>query len=181
MFKWHFLGRGSYNVALINSTQTHVFKYPLSKNSILNSPERSARIWNEIHVHPASQAYVEEDSDIGQGWISPYIRGESANDQQIATALLQIYQTTGRIVVDAPSDNNFITQENAHTLCIDVGMALKLGRSPSLNSLEAWETTQHKYPAYWNIHQPLMPETIATIKALLFSKLLAAKAASFQY
>jgi len=168
MLEWYFLGRGTYNIALINSSRTHVCKYPFSQDNKANNPYRCVRIWNEIHPQLSSQAYVIEDVNIGLGWISPYIDGESASDEPTAAALLDVYQISGRVVVDAPSDNNFITRENGHTLCVDVGMALKMGRSASLNSLETWETIQRKYPAYWDIHQPLMPETIATIKALLF-------------
>ena len=168
MFKWRFLGQGSYNIAFINDYETQVFKYPLSKSNSLNTPERSVRVWNEIYNHPIYQAYLYHDQNLGHGWIAPYIEGESATDSQIARELLHIYQNTGRVVVDAPSEKNFISQENGETLCVDVGMALKLGRSPSVCSIEAWRIEQHKYSPYWDIHQPIVPETIDTIKALLW-------------
>lgn len=171
MFKWTFIGRGSYNTALIDNKTDIVLKVPLKKTDDVNAPYRCVRIWNEINedLEPKAQSYQDESFDYA--WTCPYVRGIQASDAEIQETLLKIYTNTGRIVVDAPAEKNFLTTFYGKTICVDVAMALRLNmnfhRRQSLTSHEAWQSLSTKYPDFWQQNQQVFPKTVQCIKALL--------------
>lgn len=171
--KWKFLGKGSYNNAYINREKTLVLKIAKNSANVLDSPERSVRIWNEINPQkPATLSSI-------NSWICPYIEGEQASDLDMMESVIDIYNRTGRIIVDAPSPKNFITQKDGTTICVDIGLAVQLEseeensftrriRASSFDSTQEWSESKNLYPKYYQNCERHYPETVKTIKSLLY-------------
>lgn len=178
--QWIELGSGSFNIAYRNNEYTQVLKIPKYQSGPTDLPERSVRLWNEINSHlPA--AYL-ASTQHGNGWICPYIEGRQSTDSEMAGALIDIYNKTGRIITDATAPKNFVTTASGKVVCIDIGMALQLQkkeetlvanthkRTKSVVSLEAWADLQAAYTPFFRKTQHHYPKTVDTIKALLFIK-----------
>jgi len=119
---WSLLGEGAYNIAYINPQGTLVLKIQKDKPYDTDLPERSVRLWNEINPHCTPEAYV-VNTKYGMAWVCPFIKGRQATDDEMSNAIIDIYNNTGRIVVDATAKNNFITTHKGKVVCIDIGMA----------------------------------------------------------
>jgi hypothetical protein len=181
---WKVLGSGSYNTAYVNNKKTLVFKVQLDSNDMTDLPERSVRLWNEINSHIDPKAELMNIQGLGNGWTCPYINGKQASDLEMGIGLIDIFNKTGRIVVDAAAPNNFIRTESGKIVCIDIGMALqleereklqfvdtKLIRRNSITSLNTWQSLQDVYIPFFNKCSKLnLHVTSDTVKALLFIK-----------
>jgi hypothetical protein len=176
---WKALGGGSYNHAWVsnfsepkqlippNSYQGKwVLKYPIETGNkitdAMNAPPRAIRIWEEINPkHPVGLHK--------RGWVAPYI-GDSkpSTDDQIASKLIEIYTKTKRIIVDAPTEGNFLTNtKTGEVTLVDVDLALK--RSTSMASLDFARDLDNKFEQYWkNESTNNMALTVTIIKNLLF-------------
>jgi hypothetical protein len=183
---WSLLGRGSCNKVYHN--QDEVFKHqikldfdtsPSQAKTIwsLDAVERSLRIWGEINpeMHAQSQTIYFEGEEM-QGWTCPYIKGTFASDKDISQTLIDIFNRSGRVVIDAANDN-FITDDKKKTTCIDIGVAFKLGtekvgsttRKKSQASFDAWELFKKSYNTdVFPLSSIVHPKTVKTIKSLLF-------------
>ena len=147
---------------------------------------RSIRIWNEINPNLSPPASIQEITINGKkfiGWVCPYVEGVQASDAEISQKLIDIYNKTGRIIVDATAKNNFLKTPSGNIVCIDIGMAVKLEsrdesklhglkRQSSFASLEAWDKMVDAYSEWFSTEPKNIqsPQTIQTIKALLFIK-----------
>ena len=170
---WIEISEGKHQTARLNLSHTRLFRYPKKPDDSTNQPHRLARIWNEMHPDSSFEAFVHNDVELALGWVSPFIPGRESTDKEISDEVLNIYQSSGRIVVNAPALNAFTTGLNGKTKCVDVSMALKLGnhlfRSASYESLiSAGEMNTIKCPSFWMQHMAQKINTIYTIKALLF-------------
>lgn len=177
--KWSFLGGGSYNEVYINKERTLVLKIQ-KNNAKTDDPERSVRLWNEINPNCKPKAYVVITA-FGKAWVCPFIKGRQATDDEMSEAIIDIYNNTGRIVVDATAKNNFITTPEGKVLCIDIGMALELEkkeersfsgiiRRNSIVSLKCWRDLQHDFDPFFEDCQEQNPKSVNTVKALLCIK-----------
>jgi hypothetical protein len=197
---WTFLGEGTYNSVYVNKDRTYILKirksYDEEASYDVDNPERSVRVWNEVNAHitpPAELRSVElsNKADPLICWVAPFIEGRQASDDEMSTALVDIFNRTGRIIVDAVSPNNFITTSNGNVVCVDIGLALQMERreedelaqiarprKKSQESLSAWQdlsdgfsgTSPSKPESYFDYAQRGAPNTVQTIKALLFIK-----------
>ncbi|KTD68595.1 MULTISPECIES: hypothetical protein [Legionella] len=177
---WKKLGSGVYNDTYVSDDGTRVLKIQKRENEITDSPERSVRLWNEINPDLKPPAAIIQ-TEFGLGWVCPYIKGRQSTDKEISAALIDIFNRTGRIIVDAASPKNFITTPEGKVICVDIGMALQLDkkeeqqfgreRRNSVISQASWELTSEQYK---DVIFPLtrfvlkMEDTVNTIKALLF-------------
>ena len=105
---------------------------------------------------------------------------KNQEDEDIANALINIYNRTGRIVVDATGPGNFIVTASNGVVCVDMGMALLLedketncldmyARRNSFVSNNAWEQVHTDlHSRVLQDKNPLFPKTAAMTKALLF-------------
>lgn len=183
---WNFLGQGSFNKVYVSDDHKEVLKIrhynPDETLLFIDEPSRSVRLWNEINYHFLTKAYT--TTEFGQdAWVCPFIAGEQASDNEISDALLDIFNHTGRIVVDAISPKNFIKTPEGEIVCIDIGLALQMEardenffderrRKKSYSSLDAWGLLQESYDhRYFLRGKGHHPKAIDTIKALLFIKL----------
>ncbi len=174
--EWEFLGKGSYNKAYVNQTKTEVLKIQLD-SSETDNPERSVRLWNAINSDKGlPPARIDEQR---KGWICPFVSGKQANDVEMRKALIDIFNKTGRIVVDAISPKNFLKTDKGSIICVDIGLAVQLERNEeqkfiqrrkSITSLNAWDNDRDLYIPYFRDNYRTTPQTIDTIKALLFIK-----------
>lgn len=155
----------------------------------LDTVERSIKIWNEINpTKPAREFYLTIDGSPRRGWLCPYVEGKQASDTAISHTLIDIYQRTGRIVIDAIGANNIITQNDGESVCIDIGMAMKLdneygplprvrntkhhGDREDMPGLIQWRALQlstssgayFDHPHYTQYY----PHSVMVIKSLLF-------------
>ncbi len=103
-------------------------------------------------------------------------------DAAIASAQIDIYNRTGRIIVDAAVPGNFMVTKSHGVVCVDIGMALLLedkeaacletyARRKSIVSNHTWEQVHAEMNQ--NILQSKavsLPKTAAMTKALLFIK-----------
>jgi hypothetical protein len=193
MKKWKLIGFGSFNEAYLNKAEGCVLKIqkkvenqsPIARR--LDSRKRSIRLWNQIneHIFPKAKSVRIRKYHI-KAWTCPYIQGRQSSDIEISEALINIYNRTGRIVIDAGSHKNFITTPHGQVICVDVGQAFLLDkidhestiptagrtRRHSITSLNAWETLYSEFVNYLNRESlnERYPLSINTIKALLFIK-----------
>ncbi|MDF1678385.1 MAG: hypothetical protein P1U32_06810 [Legionellaceae bacterium] len=191
---WLPWGQGTFNYAYVNSERTEVLKIQkLSSKqfkegsdddsmdlSVVDLPERSVRLWNQINPGLQPPARL-ENSVHGLGWVCPFVKGDQASDKEMSQALLDIFNRTGRIIVDATAPENFIRRvPGGEVFCIDIGMALQMQkaeevvlsggrtRAKSGVSLDAWNELCADYKPFLKKCSGKYPETVATVKALLF-------------
>lgn len=186
MNKWEYLGSGQYNNVYVNAELGLVFKVQkiIDSNSKLDSPERSVRLWNEVNSVLDSnhvQAYTAYEEGLGSGWVCPYVVGTTPRDDEISQCLVEIYNHTGRIVIDAVVAENFVKTPEGKIVCIDIGFALRLQqqeseqlqsvrmhRQESSVSLGAWKNMHVKIHNYIEESTSRSIKTTDMLKALLF-------------
>ncbi|WP_298625141.1 hypothetical protein [uncultured Legionella sp.] len=176
--EWILLGAGNYNDVYRSADRKRVLKIQKNKADT-DTPERSVRLWNMINPHMQPPATVIE-SEHGIGWVCPYVEGVQASDNEISLGLLDIYNSSGRIIVDATAPNNFLRTPQGSVVCIDIGMALQLEDAQpklapkmdahSIISAEAWAKYKGLYNNFFQSEQFGNPQAIKTVKALLFIK-----------
>ena len=183
--EWEYLGEGGINTAYINKTRTEVFKRQ-HRSTSTDLPERSVQLWNLINDHIQPPARIQTIDGLGAGWVCPFIEGEAATDEEIQHAVIDIFNKTGRIVVDAMLEGNFIKTPSGQVVCVDVGAAFQLEpkdnglylnelrRQSSELSLATWKDVS-SYGGDDNLYgdevlAEAFPRTISTIKALLYIK-----------
>lgn len=186
---WHRLAHGAYNIVYRNDDSSLILKVQIiyrDETDDYDTPSRAVRLWNEINPHLSPPAEVIASMH-GTGWTCPFIHGQQASDAEISKALIDIFNATGRVVVDAPADGNFIKAPDGKIVCVDIGMALQMEaeeeralskgstRRKSITSLNAWRRLHNnfssKYVGFWDKASKTFPETVHTIKALLFIKM----------
>lgn len=176
---WKLLVNGAHNTVYINAAEDTVLKVKVFTEDMEDDPVRSVRLWNLINSHISPPAEVYKNGNL-EGWTSPYIKGKQAPDQEIAIALLDIFNKTGRIVVDATNLNNFLKTEDNKVVCVDIGFAFQLekednplfpeSRRKSLQSLDAWERFESLYIDFLYTDSFTNPITVNMVRALLFIK-----------
>lgn len=126
-----------------------------------------------------ARAMIEQDRRAYKNALqNPQIREQE--DLAIMHTLIDIYNRSGRIIVDAPVVGNFVTTEPGKAICIDIGMALLLekeetdclnqyARRNSFVSNDTWEKT-HEDLDTRILQDPnaIFPITMQMTKALLF-------------
>lgn len=134
---WSFLGKGKFNHVYRNAEGTLVFKIQIKSNGLLDSPQRSVRLWNQINhdLEPKAKVF---SSGKHVGWISPFIKGNRSTQSEIINTIIDIYNRCGRVVLDAIVPANFITLDNGKVVCIDIGMALQLQKKQDELGIENW-------------------------------------------
>lgn len=178
---WRFLGSGSYNIAYVSDDGISVLKIQINTTET-DRPERSVKLWNAINPNLPPPARTEMTED-GFGWVCPYVRGVQASDSEMSSALIDIYNRTGRIVVDATAPRNFVKTPppDSQVLCVDVGMALQMERREeafftgntrrrSFISLNAWRDLNGAYTPFFLECSRTHPQTVEMVKALIFIK-----------
>ncbi|MDF1655606.1 MAG: hypothetical protein P1U34_10895 [Coxiellaceae bacterium] len=177
---WHLLGSGSFNTVYINEDRTEVFKL---RHALFDSdlPDRSVRLWNLINDHILPPAELRTIPGLGDGWVCPFIEGVAPTDQEIQHAVVDIFNKTGRVVVDATVEGNFIKTPSGQVVCVDIGCALQieseekdlhlggLKREPSSESLHTWDRLSSD-DGYCLLEEDEeeFPKAISTIKAILY-------------
>lgn len=175
-------GNGKLIFKLIKEKKTPLKTKPVD---IMDNYARSVRIWNEINPHlpPARIEVAIIDGIQVTGWVSPFIEGTKPSEAEICAKLIDIFNKTGRIIVDATAKNNFIKTPSGEIECIDIGMAVQLEeqdeasliglrRRSSFSSLETWDQMAGVYTDWFvnEEYHATVPQIIQTVKALLFIK-----------
>jgi ankyrin repeat protein len=166
--QWTPIGEGNFNSACISEkeltingyTGKWVFKQP-SCSSKYNNIDRAIRKWN-LH-NPDYSVFKFKD-----GWLVPYFGKTPASDEQIAQKLVEIYQNTGEIIVDACGKNNFLFFQNK-VICIDMDLSLRRGSFASEDYFkDSIPYDVHRdYLAYFSSkHQK--PKTVSVTQTLLY-------------
>lgn len=126
----------------------------------MNESLRAVRKWNDLN--PGLTAYP-----IDGGWIAPYLGSTPASDEQIAEKLIEIYQRTRNILLDACGSMNFLVYEH-ETICVDVDQSMRRGSIASDNYLNQIGLYQHiKYWADYSVNHK-KPHTVNVIQTLLY-------------
>lgn len=135
--KWSLLAIGGYNFAFVNRNKTEVLKVPTylmddfaerdKAQEPTEVPARAARVWNEINEDLAFRA-----RESFPGWVAPYINGTQSSIAQISEALIEIYNKTGRVVLDPAITGNFFTTPEGNVYCVDIGFAVRFQRQAQI-------------------------------------------------
>lgn len=177
------LGEGSYNKAYTYIDEVGykwVIKIAQPEGLLFGSdtPVRSVRLFNEINRHfiesgelkKAELAFVAINKQKTVAvWACPFIDGAQADGAQISQELERIYLQTGRIVLDAISENNFLVDSKGRIICVDIGMAVLFdkGRRYSRTSNKLWENDRLEYQNYYNTYRHSYKDIIDKIEELL--------------
>lgn len=178
--KYTYFRHGTYNLAYISNDGQWVLKAPINWDGQTDLPERAVTIWNQINpCFPAQVLY----RVLGNGqvevraWKAPFICGTRPTHSEIVKKILEIYDRTGRIVVDAFVTSNFVKTVDGNIVCIDVGNAFFLecrpdsilARQHSQTSLDTWQGDLFEnYQRAFKTEQGRYGEIINAIKALLY-------------
>jgi len=176
---WHYLGEGTFNCVYQGTINGSPVVYKVAKTFtsnpsykstvVMDIPSRSVRLWDEINpdLLPTACLYRE-------GWIAPFVEGSKPAALEVCDALIELYQRTGRIVVDAISSGNFKKNKSGKIICVDIGFALRLEKESdeekSESSLNFWVNQQEMYRRYFKKYEKENEDDrtiIETIKALL--------------
>ena len=180
--EWTELSSGLFNQVYIDGKHQKVLKTQRAnldeKEKVLDEPHRSKRIWDEINFEKWGKATLHSS-----GWVCPYIPGERASDQEMSECVIEIFNHTGRIVVDAPAKSTNIKKTpEGKSVCIDVGCAFQLEqrttvvykggltRRRSQDSLDTWAWMGPQFKGFFQDRAYSYPITTNTIQALLFIK-----------
>jgi len=177
--QWTPLASGKYNHVYTNREGSLVMKIQRFQNTLTDAPERSVRLWNLINPNILPKAHVAYDKHgSAVGWVCPFIVGKQASDEEIAIGIIDVFNRTGRIIVDGTSKNNFLKTPAGDIVCIDVGMALefqprlhppRLSRQISDISVNTWDTYQAGYQTFFQDSIVYgLTKSIQTVKALIF-------------
>lgn len=170
---WEYFDEGSFNEVYINESRTKVYKIPKSSDDpgdfapyekVMDQPERAVRLWNEINPGFAAKVYK-------RGWIAPFIKGVTPTECDIIKLTLEIYEKTGRVVIDALNFDNFVKDKNGNVHCIDIGAALKLesviNEDKSQSSLDFWNEMKNVYNKFFDSYKNTRSKLIQILKSLL--------------
>jgi len=181
MPNWSFFAEGSYNKVYINEDHSKILKIRKridTHEALYDEPYRSVRLWNLVNEHILPPACTVKIS--GKfAWVCPYIEGEQASDDEIKEALIDIFNSTRRVVIDAISARNFVKTAAGKIICVDIGLAVDIevmeeahlarrGRRASDVSCAIWTRMHHRYNQYLYENRYWYFDTIKTIKALIF-------------
>lgn len=164
------------NILRIASINMHVH------TELTDLPLRSVRLWNLINhdLQPKAEVVdvIDKEGRKHTVWACPFVTGRQASDKEMSRALIDVFNSTGRIVLDAMSPKNFVTTAEGKVICIDIGMALnmerRLERKPSMVSLDTLGDAglMRNYRSYY--HDPSIVRNyslaVATVKSLRFLK-----------
>ncbi|MCX7120887.1 MAG: hypothetical protein NTZ67_03815 [Gammaproteobacteria bacterium] len=148
---WKFHAHGNYNAIYVhfdpNDTNPSaepilVFAQCLDPLELTDSADRKAAVWNdvfreEIIINEKFKASVYE-----AGCILPYIAYQKDHNKEcvlpetylLCNAILDMFEKTGRIVLDAIAPGNFVTRlSDGKVICIDAGFALRFDVSKKNN------------------------------------------------
>lgn len=194
---WEYFGSGAYNHVYCNEEKTLIFKVQQSDlkgvEQLLDTPERSIRLWNEINYHlepkaaaiesTVPESYHKKDryripGGLHVGWSVPFVNGENSSNNEICSAIIDIYNRTGRAILDAIVPGNFKTLNNGQVVCVDIGMALRLQKeqdergveNTSFASIFAWDSAFKEIYLPWfneESKQSQNKNVIITTKALV--------------
>ncbi len=125
--EWTYLGAGSFNHAYVNKDKTEVLKIakPSDTPEKTDTPERSVRLWNEINPTPPFAKEIKME-DGKKAWTCPFIAGTQPTPEELSKAVIDVFNRTGRIVVDAIVKDNFLKTKDGRIFCVDIGFALDL-------------------------------------------------------
>jgi hypothetical protein len=186
---WSFLGEGNYNLAFRSKDGLRVFKIFKGNDPMLSLdlPERGTRLWNELYAEEIASKCIPAaevaEIDIGikkiQGWYLPYTAGRQSTDEEMQSAIIDIYNRTGRIVIDVFINGNCITMADKKVIVVDTSMALLLqqdnvkilqnGRRRSNSEASLYNWPYLLVNCYQSLNQDTQyPKTVHTLKALLF-------------
>lgn len=177
---------GSYNKIYINEEQKLILKVQkLLNNSTdaYDTPKRSVELYNLLNPDPKFKAVEYDDPEHGKGWVCPFVEGTQASDQEISDKLIDIFNKTGRIVIDATARRNFLKTNEDQIVCVDVGMALEMERKEEARyesgitrkrseiSLEAWFHNKESFNSnFFKESSKTYPKSTNLIKAMIFIK-----------
>lgn len=136
-----------------------------AEDAAMDTPQRSVRLWNEINPDYPAQL-------IPKGWVVPFIDGYEPTVTQKCDAIIDLYQRTGRILLDAMVTGNLKKQSNGKIVYIDIGFALKLESEyedqKSVVSLDCWKAKKKVYDKFFVQNQNgTRASIIKVVKALL--------------
>lgn len=150
----------------------------------LDTLERSIKIWKEINPSLKAKKFTAIiDGEEKIGWLCEYVDGKQATDGQIVLTLIDIYERTGRIVVDAVGLGNVIMPSTGElAVCVDVGLAVKLdyeygplprmrdtalhGDREDMPGMAQWRKNQTEFFEFLNVNRH--EHSVDVIKSLLF-------------
>lgn len=185
MTTWSFLGKGSYNEVYRSKDGLSVLKIPIikgDKTDAYDTPERAVRLWNEINAHIKPPAYVIRTDGGHKGWVCPFIEGVQASDEEISAAIIDIFNTTGRIVIDAPGHKNVIKMPTGQIVCVDIGLAVEFDnrekeylvggkpRRTSVTGIDAWTSNVEGHQRFLKACCDEYPMAAHTINVLMLIK-----------
>ena len=139
-----------------------------------NSPERWVRLWNELNPHIKPPACI---TCIGAEvrWVPPVVTGRPSTDEEISKAVIDIFNKTGRIVVDAYEPKYFVTTPENAVVCVAINRVLEMDlRAESDSDISDgespiyWDSDKTSYDLKFQQNKDKFPKTVETIKALLF-------------
>lgn len=188
---WTLIGQGFYNRVFVDEHKQKVLKvqarmrrkdesfFEQSALNALDLPQRSVGLWNSLYAEKYGLASVVKDPEHGLGWTCPFIKGTAATDLQMHSALIDVFNKTGRVVVDAPHPGNCIhtPEPDSTTVFVDIGLCVlverkntkpPLKRENSKTSLEALSILSNPLKQFLAKNEEQFPITVKTIKALLF-------------
>lgn len=181
IYPWTAIGSGSYNkvwksnfaspTGLVDGDSYQgpwVLKYPIPSQdpalNAMNEKQRAVRLWNEIN-HDLPRAGL-----FKKGWVAPYLQNtRPSTDEEIAQKLIEIYCDTKRVVLDAATKGNFLTDNDTQKVYL-VDMDLALKRRNSLASIHFAQTLEKRFSSYWADPElkKNMPKTLQITRNLLF-------------
>ncbi len=178
--KWTVLGNGSINMAYKSGDGRSVFKLMHvvePDEQLMDTPERSVRLWNEMNpsLKPPARVsceYVEGNLELG--WVGPFVPGRQASDLEMKNKAISTFNEVGRIILDLTSEENIKTTPDGTMVCVDVGMAVKLDKIAGTDRYVSF-SSQYALNRFnfdlFDLHYHAYPQTIDISKALLFIKL----------
>ena len=171
---------GVYNNVYRSDDGLEVLKIQKDSAVLTDKPERSVRLWNLLNPDLLPPARILEMTPYGRGWVCPFVQGRQSTDKERVSAFIHIFNSSGRIIVDALGAGNFLTTAKGQVVCVDIGMALQMefneeihdakmrGRRNSAVSIAVWNEFHEKYTKYFTKHRSWGPLTVDIVKSLLF-------------
>lgn len=132
---WNFIGQGSYNMVYRHDTNGLVFKVQkcqLDSTDQYDTPSRLTELMKELYPEFAAKIEIITVPKLGIGWTFPFIEGTHPTDEEMFGAIIDIFNRTGRVLLDGCMFHNFLKTSSTHPLypnrifCIDIGMLVNV-------------------------------------------------------
>jgi hypothetical protein len=141
LIKWEYLGSGQFNDVYVDSDRKALFKVQKPEQEqdhpgmdVLDETNLCIRVWNEVNSHLKPRAFAVSygiKGEVMSGWRVPFIEPavEPVTDEEIAQLLVETFNRTGQIIIDAVAPGSVIKNKaTGRLVCVNIDQTVQFSK-----------------------------------------------------